>query len=89
MKHNVRISRIMLQILLDRITLGCKMLFGALGGGGGRGGVDTGFQVTGVIEGFFVGWKFSIPGCFRLVFHLRGDFLRIQNNWKLSFLCYG
>ena len=40
MKHNVRISRIMLQILLDRITLGCKMLFGALGGGGGgtRGG---------------------------------------------------
>ena len=49
---------------------------------------DSGFQVTGVIEGFFVGWKFSIPGCFRLVFHLRGDFLRIQNNWKLSFLCY-
>ena len=81
MKQNVRISRIMLQILMDRITLGCKMLLGAWGG-------DSGFQVTGVIEGFFVGLKFSIPGCFRLVFHLRGDFLRIQNNLKLSFLCY-
>ena len=33
-----------------------------------------------------MGWKFSIPGCFRLVFHLRGDFLRIQNNWKFVIL---
>ena len=57
------------------------------GGGGGFGG-DTGSKVTGVIEGFFVGLKFSIPGFLWLVFHLRGYFLRIQNNLKLSFLCY-
>ena len=58
------------------------------GGGGGVGWEDSGFQVTGVIEGFFVGLKFSIPGFLWLVFHLRGYFLRIQNNLKLSFLCY-
>ena len=29
-----------------------------MGGGGGY----SGFQVTGMIEGFFLGLKFSIPG---------------------------
>ena len=30
------------------------------GGGGGGGGGHSGFQVVGMIKGFF--WKFSIPG---------------------------
>ena len=33
------------------------------------------------------GLKFSISGFFWLRFHLRGDFLRTQNNLKLSFVC--
>ena len=66
----------------QNVRISRKMLLGAGGGG------DSGFQVKRMIEGFFVGLKYSIPGCFRLVFHLRGDFLRIENNLKLSFLCY-
>ena len=38
--------------------------------GGGRLRISS----DGVIEGFFVGLKFSIPGFFWLVFHLRGYF---------------
>ena len=38
------------------------------------GGGDSRFQVTGVIEGFLGGLKFSILGFFWSVFHLRGDF---------------
>ena len=87
MKQNVRISRKMLQILLDRITLGFSLSipfkdFKCYGGG------DSRFQATGLIEGFWGGLKFSIPGFFRLVFHLRGDFWHIPNNLKLSFSCY-
>ena len=45
----------MLQILFDRITLGFSLSipfkdFKCYGGGGGG---DSGFQVTGLIEGFF------------------------------------
>ena len=32
------------------------------GGGGGGGGAYSGFQVAGMMEGFFLGLKFSISG---------------------------
>ena len=59
MKQNVRISRKMLQILLDRITSSLSLSiplkdFKCYGGGGG-GGEESRFQVTRLIEGFLGG----------------------------------
>ena len=58
MKQNVRISRKMLQISLDRITSGFSLSiplkdFKCYGGGGG-----SRFQVTRLIEEFLGGWNF-------------------------------
>ena len=44
--------------LLTQYSIKC--IFTPGGGGGGY----SGFQVTGMIEGFFLGLKFSIPGFF-------------------------
>ena len=62
MKQNVRISRKMLQILLDRITSSLSLSiplkdFKCYGGGGGGGGEgeESRFQVTRLIEGFLGG----------------------------------
>ena len=89
MKQNVRISRKRLQILLDRITLGFSLSipfkgFKCYGEGGGGLPISS----DGVDWRIFGGLKFSIPGFFWLVFHLRGGFLHFQNNLKFSFLCY-
>ena len=87
MKHNVRISRKRLQLLLDRITLGFSLLipfkdFKCYG--------ERGLPISsyGGDWRIFGGLKFSIPGFFWLVFHLRGDFWHIPNTLKLSFSCY-
>ena len=52
-----------------------------MGRGGGGGGLPI--SSDGVDWRIFGGLKFSIPGFFWLVFHLRGDFLHFQNNLKL------
>ena len=81
MKQNVRISRKRLQLLLDRITLGFSLLipckdFKCYGErGGGRGLPISSYGGDWRIFG---GLKFSIPGFFWLVFHLRGDFLHFH-----------
>ena len=91
MKQNVRISRKRLQLLLDRITLGFSLLipfkdFKCYGerGGGGRG---RGLPISSYGGDWRIlrGLKFSIPGFFWLVFHLRGDFLHFHWwNWRSS-----
>ena len=80
MKQNVRISRKRLQLLLDRITLGFSLLipfkdFKCYGERGGRGLPISSYGGDWRIFG---GLKFSIPGFFWLVFHLRGDFLHFH-----------
>ena len=56
-------------------------------GWGGGGGVLL-ISSEGGNWKIFWGLKFSISGFFWLRFHLRGDFLRTQNNLKLSFVYY-
>ena len=80
MKQNVRISRKRLQLLLDRITLGFSLLipfkdFKCYGEreGGGR-GRRLPISSYGGDWRILRGLKFSIPGFFWLVFHLRGEF---------------
>ena len=88
MKQNVRISRKMLQILLDRITSSLSLSIPLKDfkcyGGGGRVPISSDEADWRI----FGGLKFSIPGFFWLVFHLRGDFWHIPNKLKLSFSCY-
>ena len=57
------------------------------GEGGGGGGVLLISSEGGNLK-IFWGLKVSISGFFWLRFHLRGDFLRTQNNLKLSFVYY-
>ena len=90
MKQNVRISRKMLQISLDRITSGFSLSiplkdFKCYGGGAGGGVPD--FKWRGWLKNFW-GVEIFDSGIFWLVFHLRGDFWHIPNKLKLSFSCY-
>ena len=49
----------------DEVVISLQEILDQLPGDGGRGGGgDSGFQVTGMIEGFFWLWNFSISGFF-------------------------